>query len=151
MAKSGRPVFKKLSREEIDTILERNNVGRVAFARGGQVEILPVHYVYAKDWIYGRTTPGGSIQRTGERWWPVAFEVDEIDALFEWRSVIVKGGLYTLPPEGAAWQREAWAEGVALLRKLVPETFGEEDPLPERVTVFRIAVQEVTGREAKTE
>lgn len=38
--------------------------------------------------------------------------------------------------------------GVALLAELVPGAFGEGDPTPERDVLFRIAVQEVTGREA---
>lgn len=147
---SKRPTFRNLSREEIDDVLRNNAVGRLAYAVASDVEIIPVHYVYATDWIYGRTAPGGRVQRTGERWWPVAFEVDEIKGLFDWRSVVVKGGLYTLPPDGAEWQREAWADGVDLLRKLIPESLREDDPVPERSTIFRIAVQEVTGKQAST-
>lgn len=40
------------------------------------------------------------------------------------------------------------AAGVELLRSLVPATLTAEDPAPHRQVLFRIAVQEVTGREA---
>jgi nitroimidazol reductase NimA-like FMN-containing flavoprotein (pyridoxamine 5'-phosphate oxidase superfamily) len=145
-----KPIFRQLDRSRIEAILSRNHIGRIAFARGNQVEIVPVHYVHSGDWIYGRTTPGGTIEKMGDPWWPVAFQVDEIDGLFDWRSVVVKGGLYVVPPMGADWEREAWAEGVRALRALLPTALGEDDPVPERTTVFRIAVQETSGKEAST-
>lgn len=144
------PTFRNLTRDEANAVLSRNNVGRIAYAKGNQVEIIPVHYVHRGDWIYGRTTPGGRIERTADPWWPVAFQVDEIDGLFDWRSVVVKGGLYLVPKDGAAWEREAWADGVEALRSLLPEALADDDPVPERSAVFRIAVQEVTGRQAST-
>jgi uncharacterized protein len=140
--------FRSLDRAEIDEILSRNHVGRIAFAKGNQVDIVPVHYVYRDDWIYGRTAPGGRIEEAGEHWWPVAFEVDELGDLFDWRSVVVRGGLYTIRSDGADWEREAWLQGVGLLRKLSPDAFREDDPVAFRSTLFRIAVQEATGREA---
>lgn len=147
---SGKVTFGTLSREEIDGLLERNHVGRVAFAKGNRVEIIPVHYVFTPEWIYGRTTPGGVIHNVAEPWWPVAFEVDEVDDLFDWRSVVIHGGLYLVPKDGAAWQREAWKEGIEKLRKLVPTALKDEDPVPERSSIFRIAIQEVAGKVAST-
>jgi uncharacterized protein len=150
MTAPSEPRFRALERAEIEEILARNHVGRIAFARENQIEILPVHYVYADQWLYGRTSPGGKLHEVAENWWPVAFEVDEIEGMFDWRSVVVKGGLYTMSSEGAAWEREAWMTGVGLLRKLIPDALREDDPVPMRTTLFRIAVQDVTGREAST-
>jgi uncharacterized protein len=79
----------------------------------------------------------------------VAFEVDEIHALFRWRSVVVHGGFYTMSPDHGEWEREQWEEAVRVLRRLVPETFTDADPTPFRNVVFRIAVQEVSGRAAE--
>lgn len=42
----------------------------------------------------------------------------------------------------------ALERAVELLRTLVRETFTTDDPAPHRDVVFRIAVQEATGREA---
>jgi uncharacterized protein len=151
MTASMQPSFRKLSRDECETILARNHVGRLAFARANRVEIEPIHYVYTDGWIYGRTSPGKKLEMTGYAWWPVAFEVDEVEELFRWRSVVVHGGFYTLPHLDARWELEEWQRGVEALRTLVPETFTEEDPVAFRNIMFRVAVQEITGREAVPE
>lgn len=142
------PRIRTLSHDEITAVLARNHVGRLAYAHGGRVEIVPLHYVYHDGWIYGRTSPGAKLDATGYEWSPVAFEVDEVEEVFHWRSVVVHGGFYTLPEHGADWQAEAWAKGVELLRELVPETFAPDDPAAFRTVLFRIAVQDATGREA---
>jgi len=144
------PSIRSLDRAEVESVLGRNHVARIAFASGNQIDIVPIHYVFTGDWIYGRTTPGSRLQRVGEHWWPVAFEVDEMDSLFDWRSVVVKGGLYVVPTDRAEWERQAWAVGVDALRKLLPEALTDNDPVPQRSVVFRIAVQEATGREASS-
>lgn len=149
MSTSHAPVIRPLSTEEIHAILARNHVGRIAYGRGTRIDIEPIHYVYADGWLYGRTSHGSKLDTTGYAWWPVAFEVDEVEDLFHWRSVVVHGGFYTIPPEGADWERQEWSKGVELLRGLIPETFTEGDPVPHRNVVFRIAVQEATGREAR--
>ena len=143
------PRFRELNRGEIDALLARNNVGRMAYARGSHIDIEPLHYVYANGWLYGRTSPGRKLDVAAREWWPVAFEVDEVDELFRWRSVVIHGGFYTLDPQGAAWEREEAQKAVALLRSLLPETLTEEDPVPSRTVLFRIAVQEVSGRSAE--
>ncbi|HEX6927575.1 MAG TPA: pyridoxamine 5'-phosphate oxidase family protein [Longimicrobiaceae bacterium] len=148
MSSSSKPVFRKLDREECEAILTRNHVGRIAYARGNQIDIEPVHYVYRDGWIYGRTSVGRKIEMTGYSWWPVAFEVDEVEGLFQWRSVVVHGGFYTIPATGVDWEVQEWQRSVELLRTLIPETFTEEDPVAFRDIVFRIAVQEISGREA---
>ena len=145
------PTFRDLNREEIDEILTRNNVGRMAYARGNQVDIQPLHYVYSDGWIYGRTSVGRKLELTGEKWWPVAFEVDEIEDLFRWRSVIIHGGFYVIHPDGPTPEREEYQRAIGLLRKLIPETRTDDDPTPFRNLVFRIAVQEVTGKAAEPE
>lgn len=143
-----RPQFRKLDSAEIHRLLSRNHVGRIAYARGTSIDIEPLHYVYAEGWLYGRTSRGVKLETTGESWWPAAFEVDEIEGLFQWRSVVVHGGFYTLDPERSAWERREWERAVERLRTLIPETFTPSDPTPHRDVVFRIAVQEVSGREA---
>lgn len=142
------PQIRRMEREEIHALLARNHVGRVAYARGTHIDIEPLHYVYSGGWLYGRTSHGAKIEATGESWWPVAFEVDEIGGLFEWSSVVVHGGFYTLDPERSAWEREEWERAVEILRTLIPETLTESDPMPHRSVLFRIAVQEVSGRVA---
>jgi nitroimidazol reductase NimA-like FMN-containing flavoprotein (pyridoxamine 5'-phosphate oxidase superfamily) len=130
-------------------ILARNHVGRIAYSRGNFMDIEPVHYVYADGWLYGRTSEGTKLRTTGYSWHPVVFEVDEVEDLFRWRSVVVHGGFYTIPSGGADWEVEEWKKGVELLRTLIPDTFLAGDPVAFRTVMFRIAVQEVSGREAR--
>jgi nitroimidazol reductase NimA-like FMN-containing flavoprotein (pyridoxamine 5'-phosphate oxidase superfamily) len=142
------PLIRTLNRAECDAVLARNHVGRVAYARGNRIDIQPVHYVFHEAWIYGRTRHGAMLETTGDTWWPVAFEVDEAEELFRWRSVVVHGGFYPIPPDGAAGRQDEWEAAVGLLRTLLPETFTADDPVAFRQVLFRIAVQDVSGREA---
>lgn len=146
-----RPTFRELAREECEAVLARNHVGRIAWAHANQIRIEPVHYVHAGRWLFGRTSPGAKLDTLGGnfyRAWPVAFEIDEVEALFRWRSVVVRGGFYALDEHGADWERAEWRTGVEQLRTLVPETFTPDDPAAFRTVLFRIAAQDVTGREA---
>jgi uncharacterized protein len=142
-AGTGRPVFTELSRAEGEEILARNHVGRLGYVRQGQVEIAPLHYVYADGWIWGRTRARGKVEALASHYW-VAFQVDEIEGTFDWRSVLVRGGFYVLARE----ERQAWSRCLLHTRALVGGALTPEDPVPERDVLFRIAVQELTARAA---
>jgi nitroimidazol reductase NimA-like FMN-containing flavoprotein (pyridoxamine 5'-phosphate oxidase superfamily) len=71
--------------------------------------------------------------------------VDEVEGPYDWRSVVVNGGLYVLEPDD-----DAWHHALELIRTAVPDALGEDDPTPFRTVLFRIAIQESTGREAKS-
>lgn len=148
--------IKELGRSVCELILGRNHVGRLAFSFEDRVDIEPISYVYKDGWIYGRTSQGTKTDMIGLNKW-VAFEVDEVDAAFKWRSVVVKGPFHVLsqittpqhdPTDTSLVEDPAFAQGVALLRSVVPETFDTSDPTPFRTTIFRIHLDEVTGREA---
>ncbi|HEX7239339.1 MAG TPA: pyridoxamine 5'-phosphate oxidase family protein [Longimicrobiaceae bacterium] len=146
-----RPEFRELDRAAMDALLARNHVGRLAYGRENRIDVEPVHYVYADGWVYGRTSHGAKLAMVAENWYgwsPVAFEVDEVEDVFRWRSVVVHGGFYLIRPEENAPDREVAGRAVELLRTLVPETLTAADPVPFRDVLFRIAAQEVTGREA---
>lgn len=141
------PRFRDLSAEECVALLERQHVGRLAYVAHGQVGIAPIHYVYADGWIVGRTAEGTKLAALRHHPW-VAFEVDEVDALFEWRSVVVRGAFYILARDGALGERARWERAVELLRRLVPGALTPSDPTPFRDVVFRIHAGQVTGRQA---
>jgi nitroimidazol reductase NimA-like FMN-containing flavoprotein (pyridoxamine 5'-phosphate oxidase superfamily) len=75
----------------------------------------------------------------------VAFEVDEVEGPFDWKSVVIQGSYYEedLPNEG----RE---ETLAALRAASPQIFTDDDPTPFRDVLFRIHIRELTGRSATT-
>ena len=149
MPDSAQPQFRDLDEAEIDALLARNCVGHLAFAQDGSLEVLPIHYVHDGMWLYGRTSVSEKLESLQEHWW-VAFGVDEIEGMFDWRSVQVHGGFYPLRPNGTAQDRERWTRALTALRRLIPETLEEGDPVPFRTVVFGIAVQEKTGKMATT-
>lgn len=141
------PIFRELGRDEIEQILARNNVGRIAFSLHDRVDIEPINYVFDTGWIYGRTSHGTKLLTIAHHRW-VAFEVDEVKGMFQWRSVVVKGAFYLVDPDTSVTQDPAFARGVDLLRALIPRTLMAHDPTPFRNSVFRIHLDEVTGRAA---
>ena len=135
---------------QAEFVLARNSVARIAFQHDGRVEIMPVHYVYSNGAIIGRTSLGKKYLN-----WlvvrEVVVEVDEVQALFEWRSVVLRGGVSLLRARGGTdAEREAFNGAVDALRALVPGAFTEHDPTPDRRFVFRVDPTEVNGREAST-
>lgn len=148
MEESVQPEFGPLDQADALAILARNHVGRIAFVDGALVDVRPVHYVLGDGWLYGRTTAGSKLEAL-KRNWRVAFEVDEVDGMFDWRSVIVRGGFYILDPGGSPEEAARWHAAVEALRAVLPETLTERDPVPFRKVVFGIAIQDVTGQAAR--
>ena len=144
---TSQPVFHVLDRSECEALLSTQHVGRLAFSFRDRVDIEPIHYVYANGHIYGRTQYGTKVNVLAHHPW-IAFEVDEITALFEWRSVVVHGRIEFPDPEGSPQDVERFAQAVELFRTLVPTAFDAGDPTPARELAFVIAVQEMTGRAA---
>lgn len=143
------PEFRDLHEGEAIDVLRRNHVGRLAFLSEGRAEIEPLHYTYDNGWIYGRTSFGKKLNALQHQWW-VAFEVDEIEGMFDWRSVVVHGGFYLLPDNLPPHERERRNIAMRSVKELVPEAFTEQDPAPHRMQLFGIAVQQLSGRAANS-
>ena len=143
------PRLRDLKRREAEAVLSRNFVGRVAFAGARRVEIFPVHYVFVNDAIIGRTSLGTKYMTWLART-EVAFEVDEAEGLFEWRSVIVRGTVTVLRSRGTSEEHLAYEQALSAFRKLMPAAFTARDPTPQRAILFAIALEEITGRQAST-
>lgn len=141
--------IRELTPDEMHALLSRNYVGRIAFSRHDRVEIRPIHYVYADNWLYGRTSPSDKLVTLRHNQW-VAFEVDEVRGPFDWQSVVAHGSFYHLTDESTPQLIEQRAEALKLLRAFVPETLRETDPVPFRTELFAIAIDQLTGRAAST-
>ena len=149
MSYDARPSLRALDTTESQAILARNHVGRIAYTFHDRVDIEPIHYVYDGGWIYARTSPGDKLATLSHHRW-VAFEVDEVDGPLDWRSVVVHGTVYWLTSnESQESERDAEA-GLALLRRIHPETLTKDDPTPFRTVLFRLSASEITGRCAST-
>lgn len=140
--------IRELEREEAEELLERNHVGRMAYIYYGRAEIVPIGYVYARGSIYARTSTGTKLTAVqhDDR---VAFEVDEVDGQMEWRSVIAHCRFQPLRPVGSQSTIETWERAVELLSELVPGTLTADDPVPHRWFVFRLVLEDLTGRASR--
>jgi nitroimidazol reductase NimA-like FMN-containing flavoprotein (pyridoxamine 5'-phosphate oxidase superfamily) len=143
------PVLGDLDRETAEAVLRRNHVGRLAFTFHDRVDVEPIHYVYADDWLWGRTSAGTKLTLLKHHPW-VAFEVDEIESAVEWRSVVVHGTVYFLSPNGSDREREAYRTAVEHMRTFYPDALTAMDMVPSRNVVFRIHVDDVVGRLSTT-
>ena len=123
-AAAGDVTFRDLSRDEIDAVLLRNRVGRLAFSIHDRVDIQPLHYVYERGWLYGRTSEGEKITTLKHNQW-VAFEVDEITDLFDWTSLVIHGSFWILHPRGSPRAEELWTKAADLVGSIVPGALTE--------------------------
>ena len=140
-----KPSFRELTRPEAEAVLARNHVGRLAFlGEDHQVDITPIHYVFADGMLQGRTAAGTKLSAVAHRPW-VAFETDEVEAAFRWRSVVVRGTIFRLTAEHTP---KEYAETLELIRRMVPSALTADDPTPQRDILFRIDLGEITGRAA---
>lgn len=140
------PMIRELTADESRALLGRHAVGRIAFSLNDRVDIQPIHYVFEDKWLYGRTSHGTKFATLAQHSW-CAFEVDEVRDLFDWDSVVVKGHMELLDPQLGS--PDAYTRGLQLMRSLVSETFTADDPVPHRSLLFRVHVQELTGRSAR--
>jgi nitroimidazol reductase NimA-like FMN-containing flavoprotein (pyridoxamine 5'-phosphate oxidase superfamily) len=143
------PTFFDLPHADAVALVRRNDVGRLAFSFHDRVEIEPLSYVLDANWIYGRTSPGTKFSMIGHSRW-VAFQVDEVEDRFNWRSVVVHGALYVLGADGGTRDDDDYAHGLDVVRTLDSEAFTPADPTPYRTQLFRVHIDDIAGRAATT-
>lgn len=137
--------IRELTRAEMEHLLRRQTVGRIAFTDGRRVDIEPISYVYVDGSIYMRAAPGTRMNALRGRPW-VAFEVDDIRSHSDWESVVVKGTVYLVEPIEAMPMRENYATALRAIRSLMPDALTPDDPLSERRFLFRLHIDEMEGR-----
>jgi nitroimidazol reductase NimA-like FMN-containing flavoprotein (pyridoxamine 5'-phosphate oxidase superfamily) len=143
------PVFRDLTREESESVLAMNHVGRMAYSFRDAVDIRPIHYVFDDPWLFGRTSPGDKLITLQHHQW-VAFEVDEISGPFDWKSVVAHGTFYRLEPDGAEADVRLFGRALEAIQKLSPEMFTDTDPVPFRTELFGISLDSISGRLSST-
>jgi len=148
MTRTATPTIEPLSRAECDALLARNRIGRLAYTFHDRVDIEPIHYVYAEELLYFRTSPGAKATTLTHHPW-VAFEVDEVEGLFSWRSVVVHGTMYHVSATTSAADKVVYQRALEHLHELIPETLAEGDPVPLRSLVMVMHPDTITGREAR--
>lgn len=145
-----------LNAEQMTRLLGSEMIGRIGCHAQHRTYVVPVTYVYADGVIYGHTAEGLKVRMMREN--PdVCFEVDHLDSLSNWQSVICQGRFEELQGEAAtaAMQR--------LLDRLMPVMVSESSHPHGRgagaghsaasssaAVVYAIRVSEMTGRYEKT-
>ncbi len=75
---------------EMEAFLQSERIGRIGCHAGGMTYVVPVLYVFRDGCVYGHSTEGRKI-RTMRRNPEVCFEVDRVEGINDWRSVISWG------------------------------------------------------------
>jgi uncharacterized protein len=140
------PQFSELSEHAARALLARNHVGRLAFTYRDRVDIQPIHYVYDREWLVGRTCVGSKLVKLAHHPW-CAFEVDEVHGPFHWDSVVIHGSFTMLDPKLGS--SDHYKRALDLLRRFIPGTMSEGDPVPERTILFAIHIDDLRGRSAR--
>jgi nitroimidazol reductase NimA-like FMN-containing flavoprotein (pyridoxamine 5'-phosphate oxidase superfamily) len=140
-----------LCNQHIEQFLHSQAVGRIGCSCEGLPYVVPVTYAYDGKRVIAHSAEGMKIQmmRSSPK---VCFEVDQIDDLANWRSVIAWGCFRELQGNDAAL-----AMGL-LLERFRPMTVSEtahphhhalQHDGPFRGVVFEIVLREKTGRYEK--
>lgn len=143
---TSRTVFREMGDAEARALLASHHVGRLAYTFHDRVDIEPIHYAMEGHWLYGRTSIGSKLSTLAHNRW-CAFEIDEVRGPFDWKSVVVKGAFELLDPETIG-SSDDYDRAVKLARELLPEAFTADDPARHRTTLFRIHINELSGRAA---
>ncbi len=149
MTRTLEPMFRDLSVDEATELLARNHIGRIAYSFHDRVDIEPLSYVFADGAVYLRTAPGSKLETLAHSPW-VAFEVDEVDGPFDWRSVVAHGTVYVLQEGGGEIARESYRVALDRIRQLIPTALTPRDPTPTRQVILKLHLANVRGRSASS-
>jgi nitroimidazol reductase NimA-like FMN-containing flavoprotein (pyridoxamine 5'-phosphate oxidase superfamily) len=143
-----------LSDEQIDAVLRSEVVGRIGCHADGKTYVVPVVYAYDGSAIYGHSNEGLKLfmLRANPA---VCFEVDHVERLDNWQSVIVSGQFQELHGAEADRAEQLLIERLRpvladqieeLSQPPAPAIGRDNDLLVRRAVVYRIALTERTGR-----
>ncbi len=145
-------MFGKLTSEEIEKVISDNIMGRLGCHADGKTYVVPISYAYDGKYIYAHTFEGLkiSIMRKNSN---VCFQVDKMENLANWQSVIAWGIFEELtdPEKRNAALKKLNDRVVPYLAsetlKLSPQwPFPPDDFGQIKGIVFRIQLSEKTGR-----
>ena len=142
----------ELTPHEIETLLQRQVIGRIGCCHENQMLVVPITYAYDGAYIYGHSQEGMKVKmmRSNPQ---VCFEVDEMADMTNWKSVILWGVYEELVEEEAhrnglkifADRMKPW-----VISETIRPTLRQPEPHPpgalSKPVVFRIKVTKKTGR-----
>jgi len=135
----------ELDAAQCEDVLRTEVIARIGCVSDGRVYVVPVTYVYDGTYVYGHAMDGAKLRamRANPQ---VCVEVEQVDNLSNWRSVIAWGTFEEC--DGADWDA-----GFAMLAKRIMPllTLPKDQPPPDLSvlrsgSVYRIRVERMTGR-----
>lgn len=139
----------ELNERQIEQVLRSEVIGRIGCVSEGRVYVVPVTYVYDGTCTYGHSMDGAKLRAMRAN--PdVCLEVEHVDNLSNWQSVIAWGTFEEL--EGQEWDAGMRLLVDRIMPLLVSSTSGPpqgESPGasgPRHGSVYRIRLGERTGR-----
>lgn len=133
----------RLTDSEIEDVLRRGRVGRIACSVDDQPYIVPVTYVYESGMVYALSTLGRKIAMMRQQ--PnVCFEVEEIDQPSNWRCVIADAQY----EEFTDWpaRTEVVHRIASLGGPVLPVPTNGQVAVADALVVFRLRLTDVSGR-----
>lgn len=139
---------------QVEQLLTSEHIGRIGLHAGGRTYVVPVTYVYEGNSVIGHTGMGLKIALAREN--PkVCFEVEHVDDLANWRSVICQGHFVELEGEEAGRVMHRFVEQLLPLMTSVtaepthglqPSQTHRRDVAGRTSVIWRIELGEKTGR-----
>jgi hypothetical protein len=136
-----------LDESHIEDLLREATVGRLGCSDGGRTYVIPTSYAYDGESIYAHSYDGLKLRMMRNN--PeVCFQVDRLEGIGNWRSVIAWGRYEELSGPDAVRGLELIMQRFAPLMGLDPNdpppAHGDQSDRPS--FVYRIRVGEKTGR-----
>lgn len=136
----------ELSDSEVEQVLHEALIGRIGCHAYGKTYVVPVTYAYDGVHVYAHSSEGMKVHMMREN--PhVCFEVDMMDNLANWRSVVTWGTFEELRAEDA--RKKAM---LLLIEQIAPRISGppgasaHPSTSTEPVVLYRIRLEQKTGR-----
>jgi nitroimidazol reductase NimA-like FMN-containing flavoprotein (pyridoxamine 5'-phosphate oxidase superfamily) len=145
-------MFGKLENAQVEKVIADNFIGRLGCHADGKTYVVPISYAYDGGFIYARTFEGLKISMMRKN--PnVCFQIDEMENMANWKSVVAWGTFEELTGE------EERNEGLQkLIERILPDIssdtvklspqwpFPTDDYTKIEGIVFRIRLTEKSGR-----
>jgi nitroimidazol reductase NimA-like FMN-containing flavoprotein (pyridoxamine 5'-phosphate oxidase superfamily) len=147
-------MIKQLNQTECLEVLKDNYIGHLGFISGKSPYILPVTYFYnaAENCIISYSAMGNKIDAM-RKYNHVAFQVEEIKSIQNWRSVLIHGDFEELEGSTAKKELHTFAEGVqdtiSRIRGEKPKFIKDFSSRLQKETppiVYRIHIGEINGK-----
>ena len=143
----------ELTKDEIEDLLISNVIGRIGCCTSQKMYVVPVTYAYDGKFIIGHTVEGMKITLLRQN--PeCCFEVDTMNNLADWRSVIAWGTFEELAGEEASKASDQLVKKLASLRpsetshpqRMGPSSSVRTTTQGKNPIIYRILLKEKSGR-----